>query len=84
MKDNEYAVQWTIQWGSKPSDLMDRCFTSLHKAREYQAKWPWNRDRPIYCHVWDLESETLRYIPGDELCQCCETKLAKMILDKAS
>lgn len=72
----KYLVTYSTQTLDKPSAFLDGHFSSLCKARKgnYARK-------PIYKTISFLKDSDIsrRYIPDDELCQCCETKLAKMI-----
>jgi hypothetical protein len=70
-----YVEQWIVQFGKNRSPLLDRIYTYLCVAKR-EAK-----GRPIYLKVWDINNPDdciTRGVPSDELCQCCETKLAQM------
>ncbi len=74
-----YADQWIVQfWTDRRSPLLDRIYAYLCCAKR-EAK---STGRPIYHMLWDINNPddcVTRDIPADELCQCCETKLAQMI-----
>lgn len=68
----QYIIQYVYDspYGFSPSD----CFVRLCCARKANIF-----NYPIILQAWDYDNPddlTKRLIPNDELCQCCETKLA--------
>ncbi len=71
-----YADQYIVQFGPKRSPLVDSIYPYLCIAKREA------HGRPIYNMVWDINNPddcATRDILADELCQCCETKLAQMV-----
>lgn len=67
-----YIEQWIVGKFVVPTDAFAR-LCCARKANLFNL--------PITYRVWDFNNPddmTSRVIPNDELCQCCETKLAIM------
>jgi len=83
MRKKFYAVSYSVQFLDKPDAFLDSHFAELCQARNsYAYKLAKISAEPkIYRSVLIMPEGDIsrRYVESDELCQCCETKLAKLV-----
>lgn len=73
---SQYFVSGRKNVGS--STWLDSIYENLCQAKNDIAVRLNLTGYSIYHEVFMVESKTLRKVEKSELCQCCETKLAKM------